>query len=334
MKKINQQTKSTNLLVLLASLIIVIAGIKLSKQIIVPFILASFFAIILAAPMQWLQEKGLTKSLSLIGVMAISMAFLAVIIMTVGGSIGEFEQQLPHYEKKFNQLWLNIGSHFNINMETAKSLFDPNKAIAYFSSFLTGLSALFTQTFLIVFIVIFMLLETSSFDKKIATISDEAKSITVKIVASIRGYLSIKSIFCLMTGVSVWLLALALKVPFPELWGLLAGLLNYIPNIGSIIAAVPAIIFALLSGGLQDAAIFTTGIIIINLLVGNVLEPKYMGKGLGLSVLVVFLSLTFWGWVLGPVGMLLSVPLTMILKLLLESKPETHFLAILLSSND
>jgi AI-2 transport protein TqsA len=114
------------------------------------------------------------------------------------------------------------------------------------------------------------------------------------------------------------------------LWGLLAFALNYVPNIGSIIAAVPAVLLSIVQLGVLKALVVAAGYAGINMVMGSFLEPRFMGRGLGLSTLVVFLSLLFWGWVLGPVGMLLSVPLTMTAKIALESRDDTRWIAVLL----
>jgi AI-2 transport protein TqsA len=119
-------------------------------------------------------------------------------------------------------------------------------------------------------------------------------------------------------------------VDFAPTWGLLAFLLNFIPNIGSIIAAVPAILLALIQLGLPSALLTLLGYLVVNITIGNFLEPRVMGRSLGLSTLVVFLSLLFWGWVLGPIGMVLSVPLTMIAKIALAANEDTRWLAVLL----
>ncbi len=111
---------------------------------------------------------------------------------------------------------------------------------------------------------------------------------------------------------------------------MLAFLLNYVPNIGSIIAAVPAVLLAFVQLGAISALLTTALYVAVNVTIGNVVEPRFMGRGLGLSTLVVFLSLVFWGWVLGPVGMLLSVPLTITVKIALESSSKSHWLAVLL----
>jgi len=122
-------------------------------------------------------------------------------------------------------------------------------------------------------------------------------------------------------------------VDFPVLWGLVAMLMNFIPNIGSLIAAIPAVLLAVVQLGVGDAAIVALGYLVINTVTGSIIEPRYMGKGLGLSPLVVFLSLILWGWLFGPVGMFLSIPLTMIAKIGLEQYEGTRWIAIMLSDD-
>ena len=136
----------------------------------------------------------------------------------------------------------------------------------------------------------------------------------------------------LLTGVVIALWLWFLNVDYAVLWGLMAFLFNFVPNIGSIIAAVPAVLLALIDPGPVAAFYAACGYLVVNVIIGNVIEPRVMGKGLGLSTLVVFLSLVFWGWVFGPVGMLLSVPLTMIVKIVLEEHPETNWIAVLLGT--
>jgi len=142
----------------------------------------------------------------------------------------------------------------------------------------------------------------------------------------------IKSLTSLITGVVVTAWLFFLGVDFAVLWGSIAFFMNFVPFVGSIIAAVPVVFLAFLDAGVQDALLVAAGFLAINLVVGNLIEPRFMGRGLGLSTLVVFLSLLFWGWVFGPVGMFLSVPLTMLVKIALESDPRSRWIAILLSS--
>ncbi|HEY5644549.1 MAG TPA: AI-2E family transporter, partial [Pseudomonadales bacterium] len=182
--------------------------------------------------------------------------------------------------------------------------------------------------------VIFILAEASSFSRKLASVlSDPDKDLPqfARFGANVNRYIAIKTSTSLATGALVSLSLLLIGVDFPILWGLVAFLLNYVPNIGSFIAAVPALLLALIQLGPGYAAAATGCYLAINIVMGNVVEPRYMGRGLGLSTLVVFLSLVVWGWLLGPVGMFLSVPLTMTAKIALESNPNSQWLALLLS---
>ncbi len=138
----------------------------------------------------------------------------------------------------------------------------------------------------------------------------------------------------MITGVLIAVCLAIVGVDYPILWGLVAFLLNYIPNIGSIIAAIPAVAFALVQLGFGGALWTIVIFVAINMGVGNVLEPKLMGKGLGLSTFIIFLSLIFWGFVLSTVGMFLSVPLMMTIKIILENNPQTKWIAIMLGTQD
>lgn len=143
-------------------------------------------------------------------------------------------------------------------------------------------------------------------------------------------YLVIKTLISVATGLAVWALLAVTGIRFAFLWGMLAFALNYIPNIGSFIAAIPPIIQAFLFNGFSEGLILAGGYILINLIFGSIIDPKILGRGLGLSTLVVFMSLIFWGWLMGPVGMLLSVPLTIVLKIALEPTAAGHKIAVLL----
>jgi predicted PurR-regulated permease PerM len=149
---------------------------------------------------------------------------------------------------------------------------------------------------------------------------------------NIQNYIVIKSTISLLTGIIIASSLAIIGVDFPLLWGLLAFLLNYIPTIGSIIAAIPAVFWTLVQLGPGSALLAGVVFLVTNFIMGSIIEPRYMGRGLGLSTLVVFLSLVFWGWVFGPIGMLLSVPLTMTVKIALDSSEDTLWMATLIGS--
>ncbi|MFC1830105.1 AI-2E family transporter [Thermodesulfobacteriota bacterium] len=195
------------------------------------------------------------------------------------------------------------------------------------------MKSVLTNGFLIIMTVIFMLLEASGMPAKLYAItggSADSLANYHKFIDNVKQYMAIKTAVSLITGVLVTILLTIVGVDFPMLWGLLAFLLNYVPNIGSIIAAIPAVLLATIQLGLAKAGITAAVYLVINIVMGNIVEPRFMGRGLGLSTLIVFLSLLFWGWVLGPVGMLLSVLLTMTAKIALDSREETRWLSILL----
>ncbi|GIT48057.1 MAG: hypothetical protein Ct9H300mP13_8530 [Gammaproteobacteria bacterium] len=138
---------------------------------------------------------------------------------------------------------------------------------------------------------------------------------------TVKTYLVIKSVMSLITGAGIALYLIVIGVDFALLWGWIAFFMNFVPYVGSLIAAIPVIVLTLLDPGPDIALLVAFGYLAINILVGNVIEPRYLGQGLDLSTLVVFLSLVFWGWLFGPVGMFLSAPLTMLLKIAAESHP-------------
>ena len=151
---------------------------------------------------------------------------------------------------------------------------------------------------------------------------------------SIRHYLSIKTMTSLATGILVGICLAFIGVDYPVLWGFVAFLLNFIPTVGSIIAAIPAVILSILELGFP-ASFLTIGIyILVNVGIGNVIEPRMMGKGLGLSTFIIFFGLIFWGFLLGYVGMFLSVPIMMVIKIILEYNPKTKWIAALLGTKD
>jgi len=261
-------------------------------------------------------------------------AFLSIF---VGTSVADFSQNIPTYQERLQgqttQLlaWLSsLG--INISNQMALDAFNPAAAMGFAGKLLAGFGNALANTFFIVLTVIFLMFEALSLPHKWAVIGEHAPSTAAikTFLDSVNQYLVIKTWISLATGVviSIWLAVLG--VDYPLLWGLVAFLFNYVPNIGSIIAALPAVLLALVQLGVDAALYAGLGYVAVNIIMGNVIEPRFMGKGVGLSTLIVFVSLVFWGWLLGPVGMLLSVPLTMIVKLALEANPNTGWVAVLL----
>jgi predicted PurR-regulated permease PerM len=192
------------------------------------------------------------------------------------------------------------------------------------------------SAFLVFLAVLFMLLELTSISAKIRAVftgPKESYSYIRKIIDSIRRYLAIKTILCIITGIIIFIVLSIIGLKYAILWALIAAMLSYIPHIGSIIAAIPALLFALIQLGPGGAVWTLISFLVINNILNNFIEPKIMGRGLSLSTLVVFISLIFWGFVLGTVGMFLSVPLTTTIKIILEQNEKTRWIAILLGTH-
>jgi predicted PurR-regulated permease PerM len=208
--------------------------------------------------------------------------------------------------------------------------------MGFASSIVAGMGSLVTNGFVILLTVIFMLLESDVFVKKITFMNSKSSGIghINTILSQIKEYMVLKALISLLTGFIIWIGLMLIGTDYPFLWAVIAFMLNFIPNIGSIIAAVPAVLLTLVGVDAMSALMVIVLYVVVNVVVGSVIEPKVMGKGLGLSTLVVFLSLLFWGWLLGIVGMLLSIPLTIMAKIVLNENKDTKWIAVLLGSGD
>jgi AI-2 transport protein TqsA len=328
----------SGILITLAAFVIVVAGMREAQSLLVPFLLSGFIAIIAAPALFYLRDHRIPTAIALLLVILCIVGVGLLFGALVGSSVDDFSAQLPSYQQKLKTQtsgflsWLS-GWGISIPQEAFGKLLDPSRAMAMAAQGLSSLGNLLTNTFLILLTVIFILLEASSIPAKLHRILPEPEKSLVhfeQFLLNIKRYMAIKTITSLLTGFAVGIWLWVVGVDFPVLWGVLAFFLNYVPNIGSIIAAVPALLLALIQLGPGAVLWSAVGYLVVNNVVGNIIEPRYMGKGLGLSPLVVFISLVFWGWVLGTVGMFLSVPLTMTIKIALDSHESTRWLAILL----
>ncbi|WP_227369661.1 AI-2E family transporter [Halomonas sp. M20] len=326
-----------NLLVGLASLVIIIAGMKLGAAILVPLILSLFIAVICNAPVQWLHKKGLSKQISVLITLVIFGLVVMMLSILLAGSMAAFMQAIPELKKELvAQYYLFIGWAPGLSgylqPGTISQWLDFSTLSQFIPSLLESIGTLLSQSLLIVLLVGFMLFETLSFRTKIAiALENPAPSLRRfnEFSYNLRHYLAVKTLISLVTGVLIFIACWATGSSFPLLFATLAFLLNFIPNIGSALAAIPAVFLMLVTpdGGAAQAGLLGLCYLLVNFIMGNLIEPRVMGQTLGLSTLAAFMSLVVWGWILGPIGMLLAVPLTMTLKIALNSHPNTIWLA-------
>ena len=335
------QGNNTNALISAAAVVVIVYGMQAAKVLLVPFLLAVFLALIAVRPMLWLQRRRVPSVVAALLIVIAMMLLLVMVGRIIGTSIADFTAALPTYQARLDTIMrssLELAARF-INddrpLTNIGELIDPGWAMGMAANILNALRDVLTNTFLILFTIVFILLEVSSLGVKVqAAFGRRAESFERQrqFLHNLGRYMGIKTAVSMATGLSASLLTWWVGLDFPLLWGMLAFLFNYVPAIGSIIAAVPAILMALVQLGVGDAGSTAIGFLVINMVFGNFIEPRLMGYGVGISPLIVFTGLVLWGWIFGPVGMLLSVPLTMTLKMALEAEEHTRWLAILIGS--
>jgi len=313
--------------------------LKAASDILVPFLISIAIAIVLSPLFTYLETKRIPKVLSLIVVIMLSLLPIILFGGYVADEAKDFATNYQTIKASFLQSIQSFTAHMNhiginINENKINTILEKSNLGEILRNLATQANSQFSNLFLIFFMAAFMLMESKYFYAKMLKIANDYNvdsHLFIEILEKIKSYFIIKVKTSLVT--SVWVLAVLwfYDIPYFFMWAVLAFFLNFIPVIGSILAAIPAVVLALLDHGLMTTVWVAIWYVIINMVIGNILEPKIMGKGLGLSALVIFLSMTFWGWIFGPTGMILSVPLTMIVQYLFDQYKETQWIALLLS---
>ncbi|MCH2213378.1 MAG: AI-2E family transporter [Fuerstiella sp.] len=356
-------------LYLLAAFIVVVAGIRAAESILNPLLLAVFLSVMCAPVYLGLLRRGVSQWLSLVivagGLSAVGFLLLAVVMQSISGFNGNqerYRQQIPERKEELRR-WITAWSveprepdpesHRESEPDDSEDAalrtlpaeesptwldqiydqFDVSTVISLVVRLVGSIQSLLSNVLLILLTAVFILLEAGSFTEKLSRAFPQRAGTTeqaAQMIRSVQRYIAIKTVISIATAMLIGIWLKLFDVSYISLWVLLAFLFNFIPNIGSIIAAVPAVLIAWLELGVQPAAGCAIGYVIVNVAIGNLLEPRLMGERLGLSPLVIFCSMVFWGWVLGPVGMLLSVPLTMTLHIVLDCFDDTRWIATLM----
>ncbi|MGM0983551.1 MAG: AI-2E family transporter [Pseudomonadota bacterium] len=339
-----QSTLPLNLTLTLAALVVIVAGMRAGSSLLVPLLLALFIAVVCTAPVQWLHRLGLSMRLAVWLTLVVIGGFLSLLGLLLVNSFDTFIDALPGIEQKLYQYYLGLldglaGLGLAIDTNRLADLLDAEQLGDWIPAVLGEVGNLVMQSIVVALLVMFLLFETLNFPEKISrALVNPAPSLRrfSEFSLTLKRYLAVKTLISMVTGALIWVACKMLGVEFALLWGVMAFALNFIPNIGSAIAAFPPVLLLLVApdGGLFDATLLAAAYLGVNFVMGNIIEPRVMGRALGLSTFVAFLSLVVWGWIFGAVGMLLSVVLTMTLKIALDSHPETRWIAHLLGPGD
>lgn len=352
----------TRFLLYAASTVVIIAGLRAAGPVLLPLFLAIFLSILCTPLQRRLLDRGWPRPLAVFLTVLANLAVFALLVSLVSGSIDSFTRSLPRYQEALEGkaseglAWLEAhgidtaeiawlvsppgpgaspdAAFGDSGLASARQpRIDMGAAVDLVTRTLRGVAFVLSYLVIVLLLMIFILSEAPGLPHKLQRAfcwGEDQVGRLYKAREEIQTYLGIKTLISLATGVLIAIWVGTLGVDYALLWGLVAVLLNYIPNLGSILAAVPPVLLTLVDLGPGRAVLVALGYLLVNLVLGNIVEPHLMGRRFGLSTLVVFLSLVFWGWVWGPVGMLLSVPLTMILKILFENSEKLRWVAILL----
>ncbi len=324
-----------------ASLVVLVAGLKAAADLFVPVVLALFLALLTLPLVARLIDRGVRPGLAVLLAVLTDVAVVAAFLLLLSRALAEFAGALPGYAEallikvRAGVLWLEGRGLPSAGWQSAlqvSSVVDVAGGI--FAETVRRVTSFLGYTLLVILTTVFMIVEALVLPGKLRqALGGRPRSVSaqvLQITREIQRYLAIKTFVSFVTGVVVGLWLWFLGVEFPLFWGLVAFLFNYVPLIGSVVASIPTVLVTWVQLGSGIAILVALGYLAVNFVIGNLAEPHWMGRRFGLSTLVVFLSLGFWGWVWGPVGALLAVPLTMTLKIMLEHIEGLGWIAVLL----
>jgi AI-2 transport protein TqsA len=382
-----QSGSGLRILLSLASVVVIVMGLKGSAALFIPVMLGLFLALLSLPILNWLDERGLPRPLAVVATVLIDLLFLFVILFLLSGVIGDLQSKSADYAERmrkqaahfsttmdqqiarFGSFWTRTGDEvpspvggtpdvnetpagvppavtlaseadlstvLDTSFPTFQELFerywDSNRLVAMIGQFdvVSRFTSLASQSIFALIVMIFILSESGRYSHKVRDVlrvKGPDLSLFQNTSRDIQKYLAIKTVASAVTGILAAISCIIFRVDFPLLWGLVAFLFNYVPAIGSIFAAVPPVVLALIMHGFWPAAGVLTCYLVINFTIGNFLEPIFLGDRFGISTVIVVLSVLFWGFIWGPVGMLLAVPLTMLVKVMLDNNSDLRWIS-------
>lgn len=330
--------RGSNILFVLAAFVIVCAGLRLASSTVVPVLAALFIATVALPPIVALQRKGAPLWLAATAVLALVLGGLILAGGIAADAVATFSHNLPQYTTNLNQQIIALDSWikargFNVGQSQLTSLVDPSAIMSMLGTMLGAIVGVLRDSVFVFLTTCFIIAEAATMPAKMRAafaVDDSTMRPWTGVLNDMTTYLFVKTQTSLLTAVLVAIALWWINVPFALALGLLAFLMNFVPVFGAILAGIPAVLLALVLLGPLSAIVTAIVYTAINAIIGSLIEPKLMGQRLGLSMTVVFLSLVFWGYLLGTVGMLLAIPLTMLAKILLDHTSDLRWLAIML----
>lgn len=333
-----EMPRALQAMLLAASLVIVTAGLRAAASWMVPLALALFVAAVSLPALHAFRRLGVPGGVAVLLVLLVDSAVLIGLGMIVVRAAAEIRDALPEYVARFQAIEGDLLAQLErwgveVDALTYAELVQPERMLGVATTLLRSLTEAFSAFVLLLLFLIFILIEAARLPAKLqAAFGGPSFDLAQmgRILGEVQGYLAVKTVVSIVTGVLVGSAAAVLGVDFALLWGLLAFVLNFVPSVGSILAGIPAVLLALIQLGPGTAVALAAVYLVVNMGLGNLLEPAIMGRRLGLSTFWVILSVVYWGFVWGPVGMLLALPLTLAVKIGLEQSAELRWVAVLM----
>lgn len=317
------RSRTTDWLVRAAAVVVILGALKLATPLVVPLLLAAFLAMVSAPLMFWLVRRGFNRYLAVGIALSAVVAFFGAMLGLAASGMNALATGIPRYQARVGELtrqasaWLARHGLPDLGELPQTALGNQGVALAAGSAIAEVATAL-SSLALVLFIVALLLVELLGIESKLQFVFRHPE-IGIeqfrRAALHVQRYIVVKTAANIFTGLLVWLWLAAFRVDFALLWGVVAFMLNYIPTIGSAIVGLPVLAVTLLQYGFATTFVVATGYILINAAIAALVEPRVFGQALGLSPLVVFLSMVCWGWLWGPVGAVLSVPLTVVVKI-------------------
>jgi predicted PurR-regulated permease PerM len=325
-----------------AAAVLTAAGVRSFAGIVGPVFLALVLTIAVSPLRRLLIRRGVKRWLAALIALVVVNVFLLGMAAALALSVAKLASLLPTYQDKFAELvddtrgWLADLGVGEEQLQAALQKFDLGALFDVLQGWLGGLLGVFSDLALIVVVLFFMGIDATSFSDRLREAARVRPDITAALTSFARGttrYLIVSTVFGLIVAIFDVGVLYLLDIPLPWLWGLLALITNYIPNVGFFIGVIPPALLGLLDQGWETLLWVIVAYSVINFIIQSIIQPKVVGDAVGLSTTLTFLSLVFWAWILGPLGAVLAIPLSLLVKaLLLEADPSTRWLGGLVSN--
>jgi AI-2 transport protein TqsA len=330
-------TRARRRLFVFAALVLVIAALRVGRPLLAPIALAAFITVVSLPPLQWMRRKGLPLPVAIALIVLMDAIILGGVGLILLQSAVELRAAAPAYVERIQEIEMQMimrleGWGYRMAPGAYREFVNPERLLGFAAGAAVRLTSVVLITLLVLLYVVFMLAESVALpDKLKRAFGNRYNEARVReIVRDVQRYLTLKTLISLTGGILVGVGTALIGVDFPLLWGFLAFVLNYVPNVGSLMASLPAIAVALLQLGPGAALLVALMYVTIEVVLGTILDPIIVGRQLRLSTLVVLLALMFWGWAWGIVGLFLAVPLTAAAKIVMENSPSLRPVAVLL----